>query len=384
MSPPSLPEPDAADAARSAELGARLRARIDQQGAIDFSEFMRRALYEPGLGYYSAPQPKFGAAGDFVTAPELGGVFGIGLARQCAQVLREIPNGVILEAGAGRGTLAAQLLAALDALNALPQEYWILELSGALAAEQRHTLQTQVPQLAPRVRWLTQLPDSIRGVVLGNEVLDAMPVERFRVTASGIEQLQVTWKTDGFAWATRRADPTVVGRVQALDLAPGYCSEIGFEAEAWVHTLGARLEQGALLLFDYGFPRAEFYHPDRRDGTLMCHYRHRAHPDPLQRVGLQDITAHIDFTAVAEAAHAAGLDVLGYTSQAAFLIGCGLEAILAQSDPTDIKRHATLTAEIQRLTSPAEMGELFKAIALGRGLTAPLAGFQLQDRRGRL
>ncbi len=386
MHPPNdLPVPSADELAVSNALTAHLRAEIEaNDGAIDFARFMMRALYEPGLGYYSGGRRKFGAAGDFVTAPELGSLFADCLARACAPALTAT-KGDFLEVGAGSGALAADLLHALEKLGTLPGHYFILELSAELRARQRETLLQKAPHLAARVRWLDALPaNGFRGVVLGNELLDAMPVERFRMTAWGLKQLQIGWGNGKFVWRERTADRAVQERIGPICLPEDYTSEIGFQAEAWVRSIADALEQGVLLLIDYGFPRAEFYHAQRRSGTLMCHYRQRAHDDPLILVGLQDITAHVDFSAIARAGLNAGLDLLGYTSQAAFLLNCGLEDIVAQSDPNDVRVHLALTSQIKKLTLPHEMGELFKVVALGRGVEAPLTGFRRQDRRGRL
>jgi SAM-dependent MidA family methyltransferase len=221
-------------------------------------------------------------------------------------------------------------------------------------------------------------------MVLANEVLDAMPISRFKVTQNGVNELYVAWENQGFVWQEQPASASLRERVEPLGLAPGYTSEINLRAEAWVRRVAGSLEQGAMLLIDYGYPRAEFYHPQRAQGTLMCHYRHQAHDDPLQLAGLQDITAHVDFSAIAEAGVDAGLTLLGYTSQAAFLLGCGLEQIVAASDPDDVRAHLALTQQIKKLTLPHEMGELFKVLALGRGVREPLPGFTLQDRRARL
>ncbi len=386
MPPPNdLPVPGADEQSVSAALTERLRDEIEASGgAIDFSRFMARALYEPGLGYYSGGRQKFGIAGDFVTAPEMGSLFADCLARPCAQTL-QATNGDILEAGAGSGVLAADLLLALEKLGTLPANYFILELSADLRARQRETLARKAPHLAARVRWLDTLPaKGFRGVVLGNELLDAMPVERFRMTAWGLKQLQVGREDGRFVWRERTADRAVQERIGPICLPEGYTSEIGFAAEGWMRSIADALEQGALLLIDYGFPRAEFYHAQRRAGTLMCHYRQRAHDDPLMLVGLQDITAHVDFSAIAHAGQEAGLDLLGYTSQASFLLDNGLEEIVAASDPNDVRAHLALTSQIKKLTLPHEMGELFKIIALARGIEAPLAGFRQQDRRARL
>ncbi len=381
-----LPAPSAAEQAHSAALTERIRREIDAHGgAIDFSRFMELALYAPGLGYYSAGQQKFGDAGDFVTAPELGSLFARCLARPCAQVLTALGSADILEAGAGSGVLAADLLRELEALGSLPRNYLILELSAELRARQTQTLKLKVPHLFDRVHWLEALPaKGFRGVVFGNELLDAMPVERFRVTAAGLQQLQVGWEKNRFVWRERSADAALPQRVGVFCLPAHYTSEINLHAEAWVGSVADSLTEGVVLLVDYGFPRAEFYHPQRAGGTLMCHYHHRAHTDPLIGVGLQDITAHVDFTAIAEAGCAAGLKLLGYTSQASFLLDCDLEKILSASDPNDVRAHLALTQQVKKLTLPQEMGELVKVVALGRGLDKPLAGFRQQDRRARL
>ena len=382
---PSLPEPTPEERALSQRLTELLRAEIARAGgAIPFARFMELALYAPELGYYSAGKHKFGAAGDFVTAPELGPVFAQCLARQCAQILGELQNGDILEAGAGSGALAVQLLLELERIGQLPARYRILEISSALRARQQALFTEMAPHLLKRIEWLNGLPSGgFRGIVLGNELLDAMPVERFRVVANDVAQLQVGWAENRFIWCETRAESVLRDRVTALDLPEDYVSEIGLAAEGWVSSVADILEQGVLLLVDYGFPRHEFYHPQRAAGTLMCHYRHRVHDDPLMFVGLQDITAHVDFTAIAQAGTESGLGLLGYASQALFLLGCGLDEITARA-PLDARAQLTLTNEIKKLTLPHEMGELFKVIAFGRGVDVPLLGFRLQDRRGRL
>jgi SAM-dependent MidA family methyltransferase len=253
-----------------------------------------------------------------------------------------------------------------------------------LRDRQAETLRRKAPHLLKHIRWLDTLPGGFRGMVLANELLDAMPVERFRITEDGVRQFHVAWQNDRFCWQEKPADEAIRQRIEPLALPPGYTSEINLQAEAWVRGVADVLEQGVMLLVDYGFPRAEFYHPQRSDGTLMCHYRHRAHDDPLTLVGLQDVTAHVDFTAIAEAGTGAGLSLLGYTSQAAFLIGCGLEQLMSASDPEDVRAHLELTQQVKKLTSPHEMGELYKVIALGRGVQDPFPGFADHDRRARL
>lgn len=384
--PGVLPQPTPEERARSDALAERIRAEIAAaDGAIGFARFMELALYTPALGYYGAAREKFGAAGDYVTAPELGGLYARCLARALAPVLAELGGGDIIEVGAGSGRLAADLLTELAALSALPNAFHILELSGALRARQEATLKQHAPALAGRVRWLERLPPpGFRGVILGNEALDAMPVERFVVRPDGVYQLGIAARDEQFVWVELPGSAATRARVAPLDLPPGYASEINFAAEAWVRSVGEILADGLILLIDYGFPRAEFYHPERAAGTLMCHYRQRAHADPLILLGLQDISAHVDFTAIAEAGAGAGLNVLGYTSQAAFLLGSGLTELAGQSDPGNTRAHLALTQEIKKLTSPAEMGELFKVIGLGRNIGRPPAGFALHDRRARL
>jgi len=380
-----LPRPSADESEVSRRLSVRIQGEIAQTGPIPFARFMELGLYAPGLGYYAGGKAKFGAAGDFITAPEAYPLFGRCLARTAAEALAGAGAADILEAGAGSGKLAAVLLNELAALGSLPSRYYILELSASLRERQATTLKRQAPLHADRVHWLDRLPaPGFRGLVLANEVLDALPVERFHVAADGVRRLQVTWREDRFDWSDTPAPAAMRERVAPLQLPPGYTSEVGFAAEAWVRSVGERLAAGAILLIDYGFPRAEYYHPDRAGGTLMCHYRHRAHADPLILVGLQDITAHVDFSALAAAGAESGLELLGYTSQAAFLLASGLEALARESDPNHVRAHLALTEQIKKLTLPHEMGELYKVIAFGRGIREPLKAFALQDRRARL
>lgn len=383
-----LPPPAAVELERSQRLTAALRTEIAQnRGGIDFSHYMERVLYAPGLGYYSAGHNPLGAAGDFITAPELSPLFGRCLARQCAQILSVLASGDapadVLEVGGGSGALAAHILLELEAMDCLPRHYYFLELSGVLRAQQDTTLRRHAPHLYPRVRWLQHWPEpGFRGVILGNELLDAMPVQRFRVTQQGCRQLQVGWDGERFVWREQGADAAVEQRVASLSLPVGYESEIGLQAEAWIRSAAAVLETAVVLLIDYGFPRHEYYHAQRAQGTLMCHYRHHSHPDPLILPGLQDITAHIDFTAMALAAADADLRLLGYTSQADFLLAAGLLSLLEQE--RDAAAQFTLSQQVKKLTLPTEMGELFKVIAFGRNWDTPLLGFSLRDRRARL
>lgn len=366
-------------------LVARLREMIARAGgAADFSEFMQCALYEPGLGYYMAGLRKFGAEGDFVTAPELGDLFGRCLARQCAEVLDTLSGGDLLEFGAGSGQLCAQLLAALDERGVLPDRYCILELSPDLRERQQNTIREHCPELLECCRWLDRLPDDFKGIVVANEVLDAMPVERFRVTESGVEIIQVSWSGDAFHETSRPAEDDEVPEIMDKGLPAGYESEIGVMAQRWVSEIGNWLRRGVVLIIDYGFPAHEFYHPQRRRGTLMCHYRHKAHPDPYRHIGMQDITTHLDFSALACKADQAGLDVLGFTHQGAFLLSLGMLDLVKADIESSSRNHWALSQQVQRLTQSHEMGELFKVLALGRDYPGELTGFQYLDHRARL
>ncbi len=388
----TLPLPDPAAAAHSARLLDHLRAEIAAaDGAISFARFMELALYAPGLGYYRAGARKFGPGGDFVTAPELSPLFARCLARQCQEILHALGGGEIVELGAGTGIMAADLLLALRALDASPERYAILELSGELRERQRQTLADRAPELLDRVVWLDAPPTpGFRGIVLGNEVLDALPVERFRVTAHGPRRLMVRWTEAGLDWAEGGEDPAVTTAVSRIEsdlgwrLPEGYVSEYIPHLEDWLRAIAAPLAAGALLFVDYGYPRREYYHPERTDGTLLCHYRHRVHADPFILPGLQDITASVDFTAIADAAVAAGLEVAGYASQNYFLFGCGLMELLAEVDAADTARYLEQVRQVKLLTLPGEMGERFQAIALTRNLTIPLRGFAFRDERRRL
>ncbi len=376
----ALPQPSADALAVSRQLQALINTEIASRGGwISFARFMELALYAPGLGYYSAGSRKFGAAGDFVTAPELSPLFGHTLARQLAGVLAQgVPE--IIELGAGSGKLAATVLEALAALGQLPQRYRILEVSADLRERQQALLQSVLPQHAGLVEWLDRLPEHISAAVIGNEVLDALPVHRVRNDHGNISEIGVTATEAACAWSTRPAAGALAAAAASLQLPDDYETEISLAAPALVTDLAQRLERGCLLFIDYGFPAREFFHPQRNRGTLMCHYRHRAHGDPFLWPGLQDITAHIDFSAIAGAGIAAGMDLLGYTSQAQFLINCGITALLAETPAADVARYAPLAAQAQQLLSPAEMGELFKVIALGRGVAAPLQGFSRGDK----
>ncbi len=378
-----LPAPSADAVAHSRRLSTLIAEEIKAAGGwISFARYMELALHAPGLGYYSAGARKLGADGDFVTAPELGTLFGRTLARQAAQILRAGISDII-EIGAGSGALARDLLAELAVLDCLPQRYLILETSAGLKARQRALLQRELPQLASRIVWLDALPASFTGLMIANEVLDAMPAHVVRGHGMKIEEMGVVENAgpDTFDWGYRPAVGALLEAATSIALPDNYQTEINLAARAWTRTLGRLLTRGAILIIDYGFPAREYYHPQRSTGTLMCHYRHHAHSDPLCLTGLQDITAHVDFSSIADTAAACGLDLLGYTNQAQFLINCGITDVLARTPADDAAAYLPLAAQAQQLTSPAEMGELFKVIAFGRGLDVPLLGFGSGDKR---
>jgi SAM-dependent MidA family methyltransferase len=374
------PSPDAQAASRT--LSVRIAAHIEAAGGwLPFIEFMDMALHLPELGYYAGGSQKFGPAGDFVTAPELTPLFGQTLARHVGQVLAVLPEPTLLEVGAGSGRLAADLLLALETLDALPERYVILELSGELRARQRETLLAVAPHLGERVVWLDALPDSFIGCVVANELLDALPTHAVAWRPEGLMERGVELADNAFAWAERPATGMLAEAMAALPVAAPYESEIGLPARAWVAEWGRRLERGVLLLIDYGLPRHELYHPQRNRGTLRCHYRQRSHDNPFWWPGLSDITSHVDFTAIAEAGFDAGLDVLGYTSQAGFLIDCGIGELLMARQQAGGEQSVRANGAVQMLLAPGEMGELFKVIGLGRGIAEPLPGFRRGDRR---
>ncbi|HYH40881.1 MAG TPA: SAM-dependent methyltransferase [Burkholderiales bacterium] len=374
-----LPPPEAQ--AASAALAAEIHAEIARSGGwVSFARYMELALYAPGMGYYSAGSTKLGPAGDFVTAPELTPLFARCIGRQVAQ-LREAGIPDVIELGAGSGALAAGLLAALDAQGHAPERYLILEVSADLKARQHARLSAEVPSLVGRVQWLDVLPRDLQAVLIANEVLDAIPAQVIRTRSGEIEEMGVVSAADGtFERAYRPAAGELLRAARALDLPDGYETELNLAAKAFVKSFARAIGRGALVFIDYGFPAAEYYHPQRAQGTLMCHYRHHAHDDPFVLPGLQDITAHVDFTAVATAGVDAGLEVLGYTTQAQFLVNAGITEILAETPAADVRAYAPLAGAAQKLMSPAEMGELYKVIALGRGVDEPLLGFARGDR----
>ena len=381
-----MPALDEAQLEQAAAVRAALRRHVERRGGwVGFDEYLEQVLYAPGLGYYSAGAAKLGAAGDFITAPELSPLFGGCIARQCAPLLGAGRD--LLELGAGSGALAEVLLTRLAELAALPDRYLILEPSADLRERQRTRLQRLPAELHQRVQWLDALPQqALRGVILANEVADALPFQCFAARVDGFDELGVVLDPAGEPqWCARPACGALRSELERINaslaqrIAAGYRGELCLRLEPWLAGLAAALESGCVLLFDYGLGRNELYHPQRSAGTLRCHFRHRAHDDPFLHPGLQDITAWVDFTRLAEAADAAHLEVAGYCTQAAFLLGGGIDAELAGAG--DALERARLASEARQLLLPGEMGESFKAMLLTRGAVPPLPGFSVQDLR---
>ncbi len=382
----TLPEPPDELKQLSDALSDVIRREIRAEGPMPFSRYMEIALYQPGLGYYSAGLHKLGEKGDFITSPELGSLFAACLARQVEELAGHLGQYDILEIGAGNGRLAADILLSIDP-SLQPQRYRILERSADLRKVQREHLAATAPQWLERAEWLDQPPEeSWQGVILANEVIDALAVERFRVTESGIEQICVVETDDAFGWSSRPAPAKLAEAVEklAVEMSRGYQSEINLQLPDWLSAVTQSMHRGLALFIDYGYPRREYYLPERNDGTLICHYRHRAHDDVFFWPGLQDITAFIDFTALAEAADRSGLQVEGYTSQVMFLLGCGLEQVLAGQFALSEDAGMSLSAQARQLTMPGMMGERFQVMGLGRRLDFPLNGFKLLDLCHRL
>ena len=385
--PPLLPKPDPLSAAHCEQVAVFIRQKTESSGGdISFAEFMQHALYAPGLGYYTAGSTKFGEAGDFVTAPEVSHVFGQVVARQCAEVLGQVHEAAVLEIGAGSGKLAADILSRLDTLDALPAAYRILEVSGDLRERQELYIRRNIPDLAHLVTWIDAPPVGHRGVILANEVLDALPVERFVRRDSGIMQQRVCATAEGFAFTEMPAPAPLESAVLELEtvlgdtLPDGFCSEVCLAVPDWIAQLEAGLAEGVAFLFDYGVSCREYYATERSDGWLRCHFRHHAHNDPLILPGIQDLTAWVDFTRVAAAAVSAGFEIAGYTAQAQFLMAGGLEAEMRDFASLPLQAQLELSQQIKTLTLPGEMGEHFKCMALRKGSCRVPSAFSLADR----
>ncbi len=386
-----LPEPDEQARAHSERVEAHIRRAIaDAGGALPFDDYMAAALYAPGLGYYSAGQARFGRGGDYITAPLVSELFARTLAREIARILDELGGGEILEIGAGTGHMAGDILAELARLGRLPERYRILEVSASLRAEQAETLAERAGGLSEHVAWLDGLPDEpINGVILANEVMDALPVKRFRMDGQQVREIVVS-DNDGLRLDLAAPDDGLAEAVATIEaaigrsLGSGYTSEWSPSLTPWLGSVGDSLARGVALLVDYGLPRPEYYHPQRSAGTLVCHYRHHAHDDALVWPGLQDISAFVDFSLAAQAVTQAGLDIAGYNTQAHFLMGAGLPQLLEEIAASDSNRAVELTQESKQLMLPSEMGERFKVLAATRHYDGELAGFSQFDHRHRL
>lgn len=375
-----------------AEMSNHIIDAIKQaNGRLPFDRYMELALYAPKLGYYVNGSRKFGIGGDFVTAPEISSLFSRCLATQCVQVLQSIDGGDVLEIGAGSGRMASDILAELERQDCLPNRYLILELSPDLQMAQHESITAHVPHLLSRVQWLQTLPDKgFCGVVVANELLDAMPVQRFSWHQGKVQELYVTLSEKGLQ--LQWGDVQTAGlteSVKRLEQQSGgfsddYESEINLRLKPWLNALSERIDQAAVLLVDYGYTQAEYYLPERSKGTLICHFRHRAHGDAMLYPGLQDITANVDFTDVAEAAFDNGFEIDGFTTQAHFLLDNDLDRFVAESDPSDLKKHTEVVQQVKKLTMPGDMGEHFKVIGLSKNIDVPLRGFSSRNLVNRL
>lgn len=382
-----LPLPESQAQQHSEKLIDLIKKEIaDAHGAIPFKRYMELALHAPGLGYYAAGSIKLGKEGDFITAPEISPLFSYAVANTLIPILTQVH--IVLEVGAGSGRMAADILKFLAVKEALPTEYWILELSADLRERQRETIEKEIPQFINKVKWLDSLPEQFSAVIVANELLDAMPVDLFQKNETGFNDVLVGWDGQKFVFLLKETDDqrlldrvNEIESIEGVEFTPGYLSEVNFAAEDWIQSIAERLQQGMILLIDYGFPQHEYYHAQRNQGTLMCHYRHRSHSDPFVFPGLQDITAHIDFTAMADAALAADLNVVGYTNQVSFLMGAGLIELAAEMDQFDVKKQMEISAQIKKLTLPHEMGELFKVIGFSKNCDAMFPAFSFRDLR---
>ena len=392
----ALPEPTPEQKALSQPLLAAIKEAIKSEaGQIGFDRYMAMALYQPGLGYYAAGSQKFGADGDFITSPEVSPLFAQSIARQVKQVMAELEQPVLIEYGAGSGILAADLLLELEALNSLPTEYWIIEVSAELQQRQQQQINANCAHLADKVIWLQRMPEhDVEAVVIANEVLDAMPVVAFEKKESNLFERVIINADDKLAWALNPASDTLQSALTEIEnsieqtLPDNYRSEYNPSIKPWLKSLSAFLKKGVVLLIDYGYDAREYYSDERVMGTMMSYYRHRAHDDFFFYPGAQDITAFVDFTAVAEAAVATEFDVMGYTTQVQFLFGCGLaeifESKMAKLTEENIKQKLHLSQQVKTLTLPGEMGERFKVMALGKNIEPGLMGFSVADFRTRL
>ena len=382
-----LPTPPEADLRKVEPLLDFIATEMANNGGrLSFERFMEIALYTPALGYYTSANNIFGGEGDFITAPELTPLFSRCIARQICQAMAEIDSAIsVLEFGAGAGTMAIDILKELQVLDSLPSNYYIVEISPLLQQRQREKIVEQLPHLLDRVSWVKEVPDEFVGIIVGNEILDAIPPQRIRFNPDGNHQeLYVELKDNRFCWvAGEITDSRIFENYRENFIVP-YETEVNLEAMDWIAGIAHKLKQGVILLIDYGYEEKEFYRPERHKGTLMCHYKHLAHENALIHVGLQDITSHVNFTQIAEAAFGNGLSVLGFTNQTYFLISCGLESLLTNIDINNTKQFLKETQPVKQLILPDEMGELFKVIAFGKNFSQPLLGFSMNNQLERL
>ena len=392
----ALPEPSQEQQSHSQQLLQIIQQEIKAAGGqIGFEQYMAMALYQPGLGYYAAGLQKFGASGDFITSPEVSPLFAQSLARQVQQVMTELDEPVLIEFGAGSGILAVDLLMELEVLDSLPSAYWIIEVSAELQQRQQNKIKESCEHLLDKVVWLQQLPEqSTDAVVIANEVLDAMPVVAFEKQQAELFERMIADDDHRLGWALQPASEKLQAAVAEIEksieypLPENYRSEYNPSIKPWLKSLSDLVKKGLVLLIDYGYDAKQYYSEERIMGTMMCYYQHRAHDDVFFYPGLQDITAFVDFTAVAEAAVSSDFDVMGYTTQAQFLFGSGLPEIfekkMAQFSEDEIKQQVYLSQQVKTLTLPSEMGERFKVMALGKNIESGLIGFSIADFRTRL
>lgn len=388
MLTPNDHKPNAFEQTIIESLNDHIRTLSAQHGGLlSFHDFMQAVLYTPALGYYMNTKPKLGRDGDFTTAPEISPLFGQCIANQLDEIMPHLQTPCIIEFGAGTGKLASTIL---TSLRELPEKYYIIELSGYLQQLQYQTLLAECPKLLDKVHWVTELPDPIEGIVIANEVLDAMPIHLVQIAPNqnleyAVIEHQHTWQWQLEPLRDERLHSAINNITQAhpdILSHPPYTTELNLYIEPWLQNITKQLTKGCVLLFDYGFPAREYYHPDRDNGTLMCHYRHRSHTNPLCLPGVQDITAHVDFTAVAIAANHCDMQIGGFTNLAYFLLGAGIDKLI---NPITLSRADYQAKQaLLQLTSPSEMGELFKAMQLNKNLDLPLTGFKLRDMRYRL
>ena len=372
----------------SKKLSTIIKDFVNKQGgAVGFDQYMELALYHEDLGYYCGGSQKFGVDGDFITAPEISTIFSRCLASQCIQILDDLKESSIFEIGAGDGVMAKDLLLEMKKRDSLPKKYFILEVSAELRKRQKKLLKRSIPQYISNIIWLNKMPKKkIKGIILANEVLDALPVVRFKKKSQSFKEMQVACISDKFIWVENSANSELTDVLIKLEeelptqFPENYISEININLKLWLDSIQSVIEEGVLLFIDYGYSASEYYHPEKSDGNLACHFRHHLHNDPFFYPGLQDITSSVNFTAIAQHAEKLGLDVSGYCNQTYFLFGCGLEDLVCDVDSLDIKSQTILAQQLRMLTMPDEMGERFKVMALTKKYNKKLLGFSIMNQ----